>query len=137
MAKNIITYTEALNYITTNYELPENIAERVNALKASIEKRNATHGSEESMKKAAEKKKAETAAKRAEYLAQVVPIVREGLSTTPRTDKEVYNAIEHNVPADLTLARVRYMLVHNELGEDVVKVDNGKNPNTYYIKERA
>ena len=135
--KNIITYTTALDYVLTNYPVPENIAERLTALKVSVEKRNASHGSDEAKAKANEKRKAETAAKRAEFLTKVVPIVRKGLSTTPRTDKEIYNAIEGDVPADMTLARVRYMLVHNEVGADVVKVDNGKNPNTYYIKEEA
>lgn len=135
MAKNTITYTTALDYVLTNYPVPENIAERLTALKASVEKRNASHGSDEAKAKANEKRKAETAAKRAEFLAKVVPIVREGLSTTQRTDKEIYAAIEHDVPADLTLERVRYMLVHNEVGADVVTVKNGKNPNTYYIKE--
>ena len=135
MTKNIITYTTALDYVLSNYPVPESIAERLTALKASVEKRNASHGSDEARAKANDKRKVETAAKRAEFLAQMVPIVREGLSTTQRTDKEIFNAIEHNVPADLTLARVRYMLVHNEVGEDVVTVKNGKNPNTYYIKE--
>lgn len=137
MTKNIITYTAAINYVLTNCTLPENIAERLTALKASVEKRNASHGSDEARAKANDKRKAETAAKRAEFLAQMVPIVREGINTTPRTDKEIYAAIEHDVPADMTLAKVRYMLVHGEVGEDIVKVDNGKNPNTYYMKERA
>ena len=135
--KSIITYAEAINYVMSNYPLPENIAERLSALKASVEKRNASHGSDEARAKANEKRKAETAAKRAEFLTKMVPIVREGISTTPRTDKEIYAAIEHDVPADMTLAKVRYMLVHNEVGEDIVTVKNGKNPNTYYMKKRA
>lgn len=137
MTKNIITYTAALDYVLSNYPVPENISERLVALKASVEKRNASHGSDEARVKANEKRKAETAAKRTEFLAKTVPIVREGITTTPRTDKEIYAAIEHNVPADMSLAKVRYMLVHGEVGEDIVKVDNGKNPNTYYMKERA
>ena len=134
--KNIVTYTTALDYVLSNYPVPENIAERLVALKASVEKRNASHGSDEARAKANDKRKAETAAKRAEYLKVAVPIVREGMSITPRTDKEIYEAMR-NVPADMTLAKVRYMLVHNEIGDDVVTVKNGKNPNTYYIKEGA
>lgn len=37
---NKTTYAAALNYILTNCELPAEIAERVEALKAQIEKRN-------------------------------------------------------------------------------------------------
>lgn len=131
-----ITYSEALNYVTTHCELPENVTNRLNELKASVEKRNSRHGSEESMKKAAEKKKAENAEKRAEYLSKVGPIIKAAITTTPQTDAEIYAAMK-DVPEELTLTKVRYILVHNELGEDIVKVGNGKNPNTYHLKERA
>ena len=76
MAKNIITYTTALDYVLTNYPVPENVAERLTALKASVEKRNASHGSDEAKAKQAEKRKAETAAARAELVARVAPVIR-------------------------------------------------------------
>lgn len=36
-----ITYSEALDYILTHYEIPEGYAERIRALKAQTEKKNA------------------------------------------------------------------------------------------------
>lgn len=133
MTKNVVTYSVALDYVLTNYPVPENIAERLTALKASVEKRNATHGSDESRAKAAEKRKAETAAKRAEFVAQYAPIVRKGVDSTPRTAKEIFERVKDNLPADFGAAKVQYMLVHKELGEDVKTIDGGRNANTYSL----
>lgn len=41
MTEKKITYSEALDYILTHYELPEAYAERIKALKAQTEKKNA------------------------------------------------------------------------------------------------
>ena len=133
MTKNIITYTAALDYVLTNYPVPENIAERLTALKASVEKRNATHGSDESRAKAAEKRKAETAAKRAEMVAQVIPVIRAAMSTKPMTEKEIFEAAADNLPADFSAIKVRNVLLR-EMADEVVKADNGRNPNTYALR---
>lgn len=128
-----ITYTTALQYVLDNCSVPANIAERLTSLKASVEKRNATHGSEESRAKSAEKRKAETAAKRAEFIAQYAPIVRNGMDSTPRTAKEIFERVKDNLPADFGSAKVQYMLVHKELGEDVKTIDGGRNANAYSL----
>ena len=133
MTKNVVTYSVALDYVLTNYPVPENIAERLTALKASVEKRNATHGSDESRAKSAEKRKAETAAKRAAFVAQYAPIVRAAMDSTPRTAKEIFERMKSNLPADFGAAKVQYMLVHKELGEDVKTIDGGRNANTYSL----
>ena len=133
MTKNIITYTTALQYVLDNYPVPENIAERLNALKTSIEKRNATHGSDESRVKAAEKRKAETAAKRAEFITQYAPVIRKGLDETPRTAKEIFERVKDTLPTDFGVTKVQYMLAHKELGEDVKIISNGRNANTYSL----
>lgn len=133
MTKNIITYPVALDYVLTNYELPENIAERLTALKASVEKRNASHGSDEAKAKQAEKRKAETAAKRAELTAQVIPVIRAVMSDKPMTEKEIFAAAADNLPADFTPIKVRNVLLR-EMADEVVKADNGRNPNTYTLR---
>lgn len=133
MTKNIITYPVALDYVLTNYELPENIAERLTALKASVEKRNATHGSDEARAKQAEKRKAETAAKRAELTAQVIPVIRAAMSDKPMTEKEIFEAAKANLPADFSAIKVRNILLR-EMEPMVAKADNGRNPNTYTLR---
>lgn len=134
MAKNIITYTTALDYVLTNYPVPENIAERLTALKASVEKRNASHGSDEAKAKQAEKRKAETAAKRAELTAQVIPVIRAAMSVDkPMTEKEIFEAAADNLPADFSAIKVRNILLR-EMEPEVIKTDNGRNPNTYALR---
>ena len=133
MTKNVVTYSVALDYVLTNYPVPENIAERLTALKASVEKRNSTHGSDEARAKQAEKRKAETAAKRAEMTAQVIPVIRAVMSTKPMTEKEIFEAAANNLPADFSAIKVRNVLLR-EMADEVVKADNGRNPNTYALR---
>lgn len=133
MTKNTITYSVALDYVLTNYPVPENIAERLTSLKASVEKRNASHGSEEAKAKQAEKRKAETAAKRAELTAQVIPVIRAAMSNKPMTEKEIFEAAADNLPADFSAIKVRNVLLR-EMADEVVKADNGRNPNTYALR---
>ena len=132
MTKNVVTYSVALDYVLTNYPVPENIAERLTALKASVEKRNATHGSDESRAKSAEKRKAETAAKRAELIAKVAPTIRKVMSERPMTEKEIFEAAKTELPVDFSAIKVRNVLLR-EMASEVVKVDNGRNPNTYHL----
>ena len=132
MTKNVVTYSVALDYVLTNYPVPENIAERLTALKASVEKRNATHGSDESRAKSAEKRKAETAAARAELIAKVAPTIRKVMSEKPMTEKEIFEAAKAELPADFSVIKVRNVLLR-EMASEVVKVDNGRNPNTYHL----
>lgn len=134
MTKNVVTYSVALDYVLTNYLVPENIAERLTALKASVEKRNASHGSDEAKAKQAERRKAETAAKRAELTAQVIPVIRAVMSVDkPMTEKEIFEAASDNLPADFTPVKVRNVLLR-EMEPMVVKNDNGRNPNTYALR---
>lgn len=131
--KSTITYVTAIDYVLSNYPLPENITDRLTALKASVEKRNASHGSDEAKAKQAEKRKAETAAKRAELTAQVIPVIRAAMSDKPMTEKEIFEAAASNLPADFTPVKVRNVLLR-EMADEVVKTDNGRNPNTYALR---
>lgn len=132
MTKNVVTYSVALDYVLSNYPVPENIAERLTALKASVEKRNASHGSDEAKAKQAEKRKAETAAKRAELVAKVAPAIRKVMSETPMTEKEIFEAAKAELPTDFSAIKVRNVLLR-EMASEIVKDDNGKNPNTYHL----
>ena len=134
MTKNVVTYSVALDYVLTNYPVPENIAERLTALKASVEKRNASHGSDEAKAKQAEKRKAETAAKRAELTARVIPVIRAAMSVDkPMTEKEIFEAAADNLPTDFSAIKVRNVLLR-EMEPMIVKNDNGRNPNTYALR---
>lgn len=134
MAKNIITYPVALDYVLTHYELPENIAERLTSLKSSVERRNASHGSDEARAKAAEKRKTETAAKRAELMESVIPVIRTAMSfTTPKTEMEIFEDAKDYLPDDFTAIKVRNVL-QREMEHMVIKTDNGRNPKTYLLR---
>ena len=131
MKNTNITYAVALDYVLSHADLPENIAERLVALKDAIAKRNAHNSTTSPEKKAADKVKRAEA--RQTFLNEMLPIVRKGMDTTPRTIKEIYERIKNDVPEDFTISKLQYMFTKNEVGADVVKVDNGKNPFTYHI----
>lgn len=131
--KSPITYTTAIDYILNHYELPEGIAERMTALRESISKRNASHGSPEAQERMNAKRKEKNATERANYLATVIPVLRVGVTNEPSTVKQIFERVKDAMPQDFTVAKLQYMLSRGELGEDVIKDDNGKNPNTYHI----
>lgn len=53
--------------------------------------------------------------------------------TEPLTAKEVYERVAADLPEGMTAHKVQYGLLHYWT-DDVDKVDNGKNPNTYVRK---
>ena len=131
MKNTNITYAVALDYVLSHADLPENIADRLVALKDAVAKRNAHSTTTSPEKKAADKVKRAEA--RQSFLNEMLPIVRKGMDTTPRTVKEIYERIKNDVPEDFTISKLQYMFTKNEVGADVVKVNNGKHPFTYHI----
>ena len=129
-----VTRVDALNTAIAALSDNTDVAEVLMKIRDTIAASNAHKSSDAAKEKANEKRKAKTTAKRAEFLNGIVPIVRKGITTTPQTDKEIFAAVEKELPDGITLAKVRYMLVHGEIGEDIVKIDCGKNPNQYVMK---
>lgn len=85
--------------------------------------------SEETKSKQAQARKDE----RAKVLAEVVTPLRAVMDKNPRTADEIFHLAKDMLPDDWTIAKTRYVLTHNELGEDVVSIDNGRNPHTYHL----
>ena len=75
------------------------------------------------------KRKAATAAARAEMTAQVIPILRDVI-TTDMTAKEIYEAAADRLPADFSAPKVQNILRREMAAELTVTEAKGK-PNKY------
>lgn len=120
----------ALSTSTSN-ENAETI-ERLQALAASLAKRNA-HKSSDAAK---EKQAAKRAAARAEAVNGVIPVLHEALTHTliGVTAKELYDLAKNKLPEDFTANKVQYILLH-EMASDVEKIEAKGKPNTYRLAE--
>ena len=78
------------------------------------------------------KAKAKRADARATLLAQVLPILRDTI-TTDMTAKEIFTAASDRLPEDFTDKKVQYILL-NEMKDEVVKTEAKGKPNTYRLK---
>ena len=87
-------------------------------------------------RKTSDEAKAKTKAKRADaratLLAQVLPILRDTI-TTDMTAKEIFAAASDRLPEDFTDKKVQYILL-NEMKDEVVKTEAKGKPNTYRLK---
>lgn len=130
MAK--MTKTVALNTALTYIpdDQPE-VRDVLNGMIAQLSKPRKA-ASDEAKAKQAEKRKAATAAARAELVAKVAPILRKHL-TMPMTAKEVFDAAKSELPADFSAAKVQNVLIREMKPElDIVEA-KGK-ANTYQVK---
>ena len=125
-----MTYSAALNTAidTMTKDYPE-VAERLTALRDTLAKRG--QRSENSKAKASAKRKEQTAAKRAEMCAQVVPILRDVI-TTDMTAKEIFTAAQNRLPADFTAGKVQNILLR-EMAPELVKTETKNKANTYRL----
>ena len=78
------------------------------------------------------KAKAKRADARAALMEQVLPIIREGVADGG-TAKEIFERCADALPADFTVAKVQYILLH-ELADEVVKTEAKGKPNVYTMK---
>lgn len=124
----MMTYTtaieNAIRALSASNENDETI-ERLQALSASLVKRNKTSDAAKA-KQAALRKGAREA-----LVNVVAPIVRKAMTSEPSTAKEIFDRCE-GLPVDFTAPKVQYLLLH-ELAEEVVKVEAKGKPNTYRI----
>ena len=79
------------------------------------------------------KAKAKRADARATLMAQVVPILREVI-TTDMTAKEIFAAARERLPQDFTDKKVQYILL-NEMKDEVIKTETKGKANTYRLAE--
>ena len=79
------------------------------------------------------KAKAKRASARAELCAQVVPVLREVI-TTDMTAKEIFTAAQDRLPQDFTAAKVQAVLLR-EMKDEVVKTEAKGKANTYRLAE--
>ena len=135
--KNTITRVDALNYaiaaVTNSTEVltnPDEIVEVLTKVRDQIAKPRKT--SDEAKAKA----KAKRTDARAALMKQVLPILRDGLSNYPdvgQTAKELYEGNRDVLPADFTVNKVQYILLH-EMADEVVKTEAKGKPNIYMLK---
>lgn len=132
--KNTITRVDALNFaidtINTYRTNDTAVCDVLTKIRDQIAKPRKT--SDEAKAKA----KAKRADARATLMAQVLPILRDGLSNYPdvgQTAKELYEGNSDILPADFTAAKVQYILLH-EMADEVVKTEAKGKPNVYKLK---
>ena len=128
--KNTITRVDALNIainsIPMDIENPTEVVDVLTKIRDQIAKPRKT--SDEAKAKAKDKRaKARTA-----LMEQVLPIVREGVADGG-TAKEIYERCANALPADFTVAKVQYILLH-EMADEVVKTEAKGKPNIYTMK---
>ena len=135
--KNTMTYARALTlaienlteviYDGANTMESKEVVERLIALRASLAKRS--QRSDDSKAKASAKRKDANAKARAELCAQVVPILREVI-TTDMTAKEIFTAAQDRLPKDFTVGKVQAVLLR-EMKDELVKTETKGHANTY------
>lgn len=138
--KNTMTYARALTlaienlteviYDGANTMESKEVVERLTALRASLAKRS--QRSDDSKAKASAKRKDANAKARAELCAQIVPILREVI-TTDMTAKEIFTAAQERLPKDFTVGKVQAVLLR-EMKDEVVKTEAKGKPNIYTLR---
>lgn len=130
--KNTMTYAVALTTaIDTMKDTMPEVAERLTALRATLAKRS--QRSDDSKAKANAKRKDANAKARAELCEQVVPILRDVI-TTDMTAKEIFAAAQERLPQDFTVGKVQAILLR-EMKDEVVKTETKNKANTYRLAE--
>ena len=132
--KNTITRVDALNFaidelskggqVDTEYT---EVVEILAKIRDQIAKPRKT--SDEAKAKA----KAKRADARATLMAQVMPILREVI-TTDMTAKEIFAAAQERLPKDFTVAKVQAVLLR-EMKDEVIKTETKGKANTYRLAE--
>jgi len=130
--KNSLTRVDALNYaiaaVTNSTEVqpyPTEIVEVLTKIRDQIAKSRKT--SDEAKAKA----KAKRADARSALMAQVLPILRDTI-TTDMTAKEIFTAAADRLPQDFTAAKVQAILLR-EMKDEVIKTEAKGKANTYRL----
>lgn len=124
--KNTTTYAQALDF-AINAISDNEVKERLIALRSTLAKRSMR--SADSKAKANAKRKEATAKARAELCEQVVPILREVI-TTDMTAKEIFSAAQERLPQDFTANKVQAILLR-EMKDELIRTEIKGHANTY------
>ena len=128
--KNTITRVDALNIainsIPMDIENPTEVVEVLTKIRDQITKPR------KSSDEAKAKAKAKRADARSALMAQVLPILRDTI-TTDMTAKEIFTAAQERLPQDFTDKKVQYILL-NDMKDEVVKTEIKGKANTYRLK---
>ena len=128
--KNTLTRVDALNIainsIPMAIESPTEVVEVLTKIRDQIAK---PHKASEDTKARA---KAKRANERAVLVAEVLPIIREGVADGG-TAKEIFERCADALPADFTVAKVQYILLH-EMANEVNKTEQKGKPNVYTLR---
>ena len=126
--KNTITRVDALNFaINAIDQCTETDAEVVAILEKIRDQIAKPHKTSDEAKA-----KAKRADARAELMEQVLPIIRKGIADGG-TAKEIFERCADALPADFTVAKVQYILLH-ELADEVVKTEAKGKANVYTLR---
>lgn len=112
-------------------------AETIETLNTMVEQLSAPrHVSDETKARANAKRKNATAVARAELVAKVAPVLREGLTHTTQsiTAKELFSLVQSKLPADFTAPKVQNILLREMKSELEITESKGK-ANTYRLAE--
>ncbi len=106
-------------------------------IKAMIAQLDQKHTRTPEQKEAANAaRKAKTAAARAELIAKVAPVLREGLSHTLQgvTVKELFGMVQNELPEDFSVAKIQNILLR-EMRDELDIIETKGKANTYRLKE--
>lgn len=128
--KNTMTYAVALSTaIDTMKDTMPEVAERLEALRATLAKRG--ERSDEAREKASAKRKEQTATKRAEMASIVVPVLRKVIDHD-MTAKEIFESAKELLPQGFTAPKVQTYLLR-EMKDELVKTETKGKANTYRL----
>ena len=131
--KNTITRVDALNFAIDELTKGGQVdAEYVDVIEVLAKIRDQIAKPRKTSDEAKAKAKAKRAGARAELMAQILPIIREGIADGG-TAKEIFERCADALPADFTAAKVQYILLH-ELADGVVKTEAKGKANVYTLR---
>lgn len=133
-----MNYTDALTLAintlsTATDETSQKAVEKLTALRNTYQTRAEKRipMSDEKKAEISAARKAKTAAARADLCAEVMPILREVI-TTDMTAKEIYAAAASRLPADMTAPKVQNILLR-EMAPELIKTEAKGKANTYRL----
>ena len=132
--KNTMTRVDALNYaiaaVTYSTDVLTDSDEITDVL---IKIRDQIAKPRKTSDEAKAKAKAKRADARSALMAQVLPILREVI-TTDMTAKEIFTAAQERLPQDFTVNKVQAILLR-EMKNEVIKTETKGKANTYRLAE--
>lgn len=134
--KNTITRVDALNFAIDTISHIEAYGDEVARQNDIVDVLTKIRDQIAKPRKTSDETKAKRKEKRAEaraaLMAQVLPILRDTI-TTDMTAKEIFAAASDRLPKDFTDKKVQYILL-NEMKDEVIKTEAKNKPNTYRLK---